>query len=218
MYKWENIQTKTELEFVLSCLIELIKDKNIKRIFSTGFSSPEKRGGEIVYELQSEPLYILFEDNNCLIIDYYFYSVFYIEYRPLNDEELKMSIDPSSGLKKDHFNSHHEIYGWDCDEEGRKIDESFRVKKAVDIKGTYSPITGFKVEGFHHGYEKWISNGKTSSIVDIPAGGDYFKDVTIILENGIEIDICPEDAWADGYYDLFIRDSNGLLCFKQTEF
>lgn len=46
MCKWEDIQTKTELEFVLDALKRKIENSNIKRIFSFDDAIPRKENNE----------------------------------------------------------------------------------------------------------------------------------------------------------------------------
>jgi hypothetical protein len=54
-------------------------------------------------------------------------------------------------------------------------------------------------------------------MITIPAGGDYFKSIKFILNNGIEISMCPQDAVMDGYYDLIIEDKNSIINYKSEE-
>lgn len=49
MCKWEDIQTKTELEFVLDVLKEKIGICSVKRIFSFDDAIPRKDNNKIEY-------------------------------------------------------------------------------------------------------------------------------------------------------------------------
>ena len=49
MCKWEDIQTKTELEFVFEIIKEKIGDSSIKRIFSLDDAIPRKNNNKIEY-------------------------------------------------------------------------------------------------------------------------------------------------------------------------
>lgn len=73
------------------------------------------------------------------------------------------------------------IYGWDFDENRNRIEDSFKIKTITEIKGNYDRINDIQIGGFSDSYEKWISNGRVSSMITIPAGGDYFKSITFIL-------------------------------------
>lgn len=215
MYEWDDIETKTEAEFILNTLKEKIKSSKIVRIFSKDDGIPEKQNNKIIYSFLEYPLYILFDNGYCLIISFIYYSSLYIKYKKLKPEELKKYISNVNKQNIDYFNNHHEIYGWDFDENGHRLEDSFRIKHIVDIHGKYDEILKFQVNGFHTEYDKWISNGNTSSIITIPAGGDYFNSITIILKKGVEITICPQPAQDDGYYDLIIKDKNNLINYKE---
>ena len=217
MCKWEDIQTKTELEFILDVLKEKIGNSSIKRIFSFDDAIPGKDSNIIEYNTLEDPLYILFDNDYCLIIEFTNYSSIYIDYRKITPEEMKQGIGNVSNKDIDYLNNYHEIHGWDFDENRNRIEESFRMKKIIEIHGNYDKINDIQIEGFNTSYEKRISNGSISSMITIPAGGDYFKSVKFILNNGIEISMCPQDAEMDGYYDLMIEDKNNIIKYKSEE-
>lgn len=54
-------------------------------------------------------------------------------------------------------------------------------------------------------------------MITIPAGGDYFKFIKFILNNGIKIKMRPQDAEMDGYYDLTIEDGNNIIKYRNDE-
>ncbi len=70
---------------------------------------------------------------------------------------------------------------------------------------------------FNDSYEKWISNGSSSSMITIPTSGDYFKSIKFILNNGIKIKMRPQDDEMDGCYDLIIEDGNNIIKYKNNE-
>lgn len=217
MYKWDDIQTKTELGFVFNILKEKIENKCIKRIFSFDDAVPGKNNNLIEYNTLEDPLYILFEDDYCLIIEFTNYSSIYIDYRKITPEEVKQGLDNISNKDIDYLNNYHEIHGWDFGENRNRIEESFRIKQIIEIHGNYDKLNDIQIEGFNDSYEKWISNGSSSSMITIPAGGDYFKSIKLVLNNGIEISMCPQDAEMDGYYDLIIEDKNNVISYKMKK-
>jgi len=217
MCKWEDIQTKTELKFIVDVLIEKIKNSNIERIFSFDDAIPRKNIDIIEYTTLEEPLYILFENKYCLVIEFINYSSINLDYRKITSDEIKQSIGNISNKNIDYLNNYHEIYGWDFDENRNRIEDSFKIKIITEIKGNYDRINNIQIEGFSDSYEKWISDGKVSSMITIPAGGDYFKSITFILNNGIEISVCPQENEMDGYYDLIIKDINNVIKYSNKE-
>jgi len=91
------------------------------------------------------------------------------------------------------------------------------MKEIIEIHGNYDKIRDIQIDGFNDSYEKWISDGSSSSMITIPAGGDYFKSIKFILNNGIKIKMRPQDAEMDGYYDLIIEDGNNIIKYRSDE-
>lgn len=48
------------------------------------------------------------------------------------------------------------------------------MKEIIEIHGNYDKIRDIQIDGFNDSYEKWISNGSSSSMITISAGSDYF--------------------------------------------
>lgn len=217
MCKWEDIQTKTELEFVFKIIKEKIGDSSIKRIFSFDDAIPRKNNNKIEYNTLEEPLYILFDNDYCLIIEFTNYSSIYLDYRKMTSEEIKQTIGSVSNKNIDYLNNYHRIHGWDFDDNRNRIEDSFGMKEIIEIHGNYDKISDIQIDGFNDSYEKWISDGSSSSMITIPAGGDYFKSIKFILNNGIKIKMRPQDAEMDGYYDLIIEDGNNIIKYRNDE-
>ncbi len=221
MCKWEDIQTKTELKFIVDVLIEKIKNSNIERIFSFDDAIPRKNIDIIEHTTLENPLYILFDNKCCLVMEFINYSSINLDYRKITSDEIKQSIRNISNKNIDYLidylNNYHEIYGWNFDENLNRIEDSFKIKTITEIKGNYDRINDIQIEGFSDSYEKWISDGKVSSIITIPAGGDYFKSITFMLNNGIEISVCPQPTEMDGYYDLINKDTYNIIKYSNKE-
>lgn len=217
MCKWEDIQTKTELEFVFKIIKEKIGDSSIKRIFSFDDAIPRKNNNKIEYNTLEEPLYILFDNDYCLIIEFTNYSNIYLDYRKMTPKEIKQTIGSVSNKDIDYLNNYHRIHGWDFDDKRNRIEDSFRMKEIIEIHGNYDKIRDIQIDGFNDSYEKWISDDSSSSMITIPAGGDYFKSIRFILNNGIKIKMRPQDAEMDGYYDLIIEDGNNIIKYRSDE-
>lgn len=134
MCKWEDIQTKTELKFIVDVLIEKIKNSNIERIFSFDDAIPRKNIDIIEYTTLEEPLYILFENKYCLVIEFTNYSSINLDYRKITSDEIKQSIGNISNKNIDYLNNYHEIYRWDFDENRNRIEDSFKIKTITGKK------------------------------------------------------------------------------------
>lgn len=213
MYKWDNVQTKTEMEFVLSCIKDKINSSKIKRIFDLEGGYGEHIKENCVNVTLDDEVYIEFENNNCLIINLTQESDAYIEYRELTDDEKnRFSLLPDAS--KDLFNSHHEIHDWDTKADGSR-EPSKEPYKTTNISLKYDEISSFEVIGFNHSFEKWISKGEGLTEIEIPAGGDYFNQINIVLKNGVTIYLAAEEAIFDGYADIWVDDKSGNLIIDE---
>lgn len=91
-----------------------------------------------------------------------------------------------------------------------------RVRKIVKLSGKYDAIDDIQVNGFNSEYSKWIYDGRWNDIITIPAGGDYFNSIKIILKNGITISMNPLPLEIGGEYNLIIEDKNNQLNYQIT--
>lgn len=175
MFEWGDIGTKTETEFVLKCIYEKIWNKKIIKVFDLYGDIFDWNKKDNSYVCTDDDVYIMFEDNTCLIIGLTDRSSAWIKYVILSKEEL---------------------------EKYNTINDMFKFNN-VDFE--YDSIIGFEVNSFSNEFDKWISNGNTSNMITIPAGGDYFDKIKIILKNNTKICLQAEDAISDGYCDIWIE-------------
>ena len=61
-------------------------------------------------------------------------------------------------------------------------------------------IIDFEITGFSEEYEINPLTGETR-----PAGGDYYREIHLKLDNGKTLTIVAEDSESDGYMDIFIK-------------
>lgn len=209
MYKWDNIQTKTEMEFVLKCIEEKMKSKKIKRIFDLEGGFGEDLKDNMISVSIDDEIYIQFEDDFCLIINLTQESNAFVEYRKLTENEKSLFLKLADS-DKDFFNSHREIHSWITKEDGSR-EPSSKPYRIIDINLDYDELEKFEVIGFNTSFEKWISNGNGSSEITLPEGGDYFNQINFIMRNGTKICLAAEDAVFDGYADIWIEDKSGNL-------
>ena len=125
-------------------------------------------------DITDEPLAFEFDDF-VLVLHYFFYSDITIQ---AIEPDLFHSDESLNFLYKDiewSRNVRHYI---------QKIDFPYNNAKIVDIS----------VERFSEEFEINGATGETR-----PNGGDYFRTITVHLENGQQFHICALDAMADGY-------------------
>ena len=84
----------------------------------------------------------------------------------------------------------------DFSDEEKELSEVCRYK--LNIEDT--KIVDYELESFHDEYEINPSTGETR-----PEGGDYFKQISFILDNDNKLCICAEDSEVDGYCDTWVE-------------
>ena len=68
------------------------------------------------------------------------------------------------------------------------------MKTDIELK----EVDDIQVNGFNSEYSKWIYDGRWNDIITIPAGGDYFNSIKIILKkwnNNINESITIRNWW-----------------------
>jgi len=128
--------------------------------------------------ISDEPLVFEFDDF-VLVLHYFFYSDMTIQ---IIDPELFHSDETLNFLYRDIWESRH-VHHY--------------IQK-IDFPYTNCKITDITVEQFSEEFEINGATGETR-----PDGGDYFKMITVHLENGKQFYICALDAISDGYVEIW---------------
>ena len=183
----EYFENKKDVDEYFKKLIEVIKGVKITNVFTLDNASYGVGREKIVYDIDSE-LYILLENSKCIIISYLVASLLGIEYRELNENELKQYKEIRD---KDLFNMTHEIHN----------PHTMQICNIDSISFEYSSVIQIDVHGFSNEFETW----RNSKEVILPSGGDYFDRIEFCLDNGNKICMCPEDAIFDGYLDFWVE-------------
>ena len=125
-------------------------------------------------DMTDEPLAFEFDDF-ILVLQYFFYSDITIR-----------TIEPNLFHSDESLNFLYKNIEWSRNVRHyiQKIDFPYNNAKIVDIS----------IECFSEEFEINGATGETR-----PNGGDYFRTITIHLENGHQFHICALDAMADGY-------------------
>ena len=157
-------------------IIEKQKNIPIIKIYSKNYDCPDNTGR---YSIDTE-FYILFQNQYALIIDYRNIDSLYIQYKEMNEEELKEAAKINCN---DFFNRIDEV----CDSRTWKL-----LRRQISIF-EYGCIKDIKYDIVKTKYEVW----ENSSI----------KEIILILDNENEIHIYPEPALSDGYVDIWCKGS-----------
>ncbi len=177
--------TKLYFDFIMS----KVQNTRVKSIFSLDCPFWNTHIGYRVYSC-CERLYIMFENDMCLVIRYLFIDDLDIEYRKLTEEELlqydKLNI-------KDYFNGSQDIYHYDTD----------TVACTETVKLDYSDIREICIRKVKCEYEKWIDG----DLEWVMPTDETFDEIKFIMSNGNSFTVCADDAYVDGYVQVWSEDA-----------
>jgi len=165
-------------------IIEKQNKNPIIKVYSKNFDCPDDTE-ERRYDIDTE-FYILFENQNVLIIDYRNIDSLYIEYKKLSRDELEEAAKMDCG---DFFNRTDEVYNYKTMKMSRRITSTFE----------YGYIKSIKYNKVNNEYEVW----ENSTTIAKKPNEETFDEIILVLDNNNEIHISPEPALSDGYVDIW---------------
>ncbi len=186
-----QLSKATETRSFFGNVINEVRGIKIKRIFSICPSWHMYKGHRLYSDCT--PLYILFENGQCLILEYYFIDKLRAEFRQMTVEEIAEFQDLSL---IDYFNSSDEIYN--C-VEGEIADIDCTETIALE----YGNLESVELRQVTWEYSQWI-NGNIESVLPTD---EKFDEIKFIMSNGNTFVICGDDAYADGYVLAWSTDS-----------
>lgn len=175
------------LEFFNSILNDLRKTK-VKSVFCLPLAFWHTQMGYRRFYTDTE-LYILLENDYCLVIDYLFIDKLDLQLRKMTDDEKQFYSEINC---KDLFNpSGHYAYN---EERECKTD-----LYSLD----YGSIESVSIRSVNKEYTKWI-NG---DIVSVSPTAETFDEIRLTMSNGISIILYPASAEDDGYLLFWSEDA-----------
>lgn len=184
-----DFSKKGETLEYLDRLLSALKHRKIKTVFTLYPPMWNNYDGYRTYDADTE-LYILFDDDMCLVINYRFIDKLNIEYRPLLETEREAY---EKTIIKDCFNTRNDIY-------------DFRLNKVIrteTVELEYDVIETVSVKPVSYEYGKWIDNG----IEYMQPTEETFDELRLHMKNGKTITICPACAEVDGYIMFWSEDT-----------
>ncbi len=169
-------------------LLNEIKSLKVTNVYSSGLVLTNN--GRFSY-MQDTPIYIMFDNGRCLIVDYMFIDELNMEYRQMNETETQ---DFTDSAIKDSFNRTTPIF--DLVDEKRIIAEE-------RSELPYGCIIDIETEKVTESYSAW-SNG---DIIEREPNDDTFCSIKFVMDNGKSFYISPASAEIDGYSYLWSNDS-----------
>ena len=165
----------------------------IKSIFSMSSMSWNHHREYRTYDTDEE-IYILFENEYCLVIDYRFIDELNIQYRKLNFQEQK---EFDELYVKDWFNTTNEICDY-CTGEAVRMET---------CKLEYGSIEGISLRPVTEEYDKWVDQDIDLVMPD----EDTFDEIRFSMSNGKSFTICAGDAEIDGYTFVWSEDAEETI-------
>lgn len=133
--------------------------------------------------MQDEPLFLIFDNGKCLVIEYYDINKLKVKYRKMTKDE-RQYYDKSH--RKDLFNYTTDIHDG-------------HTGKVTHIQKSSLPYGRLKKVELKHltgEYSVWIGGG----IVDgIKPPEETFNEIKFIMDNAKSFVVCADDAESDGY-------------------
>ena len=137
--------------------------------------------GYRIYSTDTE-IYILMENESCLVIDYRFIDALDIQLRKLTSLEK----DEYHKLReKDFFNTVNEIHDY----------RTNSVYQTETCNLEYGSIVDISLRSVTKDYSKWLENG----IDFVSPTDETFDEIKFTMDNGKSFVICADDAEVDGY-------------------
>ncbi|MBQ9760589.1 MAG: hypothetical protein IJW16_04510 [Clostridia bacterium] len=131
-------------------------------------------------------LYVSFENEQCLIIDYLFVDNLTVDLRSINEEERRR-LD--SLELRDYFNSSIKIYKGDKSEE-------FTVRK---VEMEYAELDSIEIHRVTEEYSKWVDG----DLEYVEPTDETFDSLKFVMRNGNSFTVCADDAMVDGYVNVW---------------
>ncbi len=182
------ISTKSKAMEYFNSIISLQKYSKIKAIFALSTPSWGHNRGYRTYSTNEE-LYILFENEWCLIINYRFIDFLDVDFRRLTEKEKNKYEEL---LIKDYFNNSIDVY-----------DSHSKTYETRYCKLDYDCIERVLFRSVTDDYSKWIGD----DLEFVSPTDETFDEIKFIMNNGNSFIICADEAEVNGFAMFWSEDS-----------
>lgn len=191
-----ELSTASAAKAYFNDIIAKMEGVKIKSVFSPSpfFNS---HLGYREYE-DDTPIYIVFENGQCLIIEYRFIDTLCVDFRPLNEEE-EATLEKQ--LIKDYFNCSVDIHSWDKNDNGESVVGDMDRTETISLE--YDTLVDTELRQVTEEYSKWIDG----DIDSVSPTNETFDQIKFILGNGNTFVVCADDAEVDGYIMAWSTDA-----------
>ena len=176
-----DFSKKSETIKYFNSIMQDLQQSKIKAIFSIAPMSWNHHRGYRTYSTDTE-VYILLENEFCLVIDYRFIDALDIQFRKLTSLEE----DAYCKLReKDFFNTVNDIHDF----------RTNKIYRTESCNLEYSSIADVSLRSVTNDYSKWLEDG----IDFVSPTDETFDEIKFTMSNGKSFIICADDAEVDGY-------------------
>ena len=188
-----DFSKKSETKEYFNSIMDDLKQLKIKSIFSLDSPSWDYHRGYRTYSTDTE-IYILLENDYCLVIDYRFVDALGVQFKKLTALEIG---EYSKVREKDFFHTVNDI----CDF------HTGRIYRTETCNLEYGNIVDVSLRSVTNDYSKWLDGGISS----VSPTEETFDEIKFTMSNGKSFAICAADAEVDGYTLLWSEDTNETI-------
>lgn len=184
------ISKKSKATEYFNSILCSIKKSKIKAIFSLASPSWNFYNRDFRTYSTDQEVYILLENDWCLVINYRFIDYLEVEFRRLTETEIK---EYEKLLMKDCFNTTNNLYDFHL--------EQIYETQTCNLK--YDSIESIYLRTVTEEYSKWIDG----NICFVSPTEETFDEIRFTMTNGKSFTICADDAETDGYIMFWSEDT-----------
>ena len=191
-----DFSKKSQTVKYFDSIMDDLRQSKIKAIFSMSSMSWNHHSGYRTYDTDTE-IYILLENEYCLVIDYLFIDALDVQFRKMTsleeDEYCKLR-------EKDFFNTVNDIHDF----------RTNKVYRTETCNLEYGNIVDVSLRAVTKDYSKWLEYG----IDFVQPTDETFDEITFTMSNGKCFVICAANAEIDGYALLWSEDTDETITEK----
>lgn len=184
-----DFSKKSQAADYFQAVMNNLQKSRIKTVFTLSAVSWNHNKCHRIYDTDTE-VYVLFENDDCLVIDYRFIDGLDIQFRKLTEAE---QIEYDRAKVKDFFNTVNDIYDY----------RENRIRRTETCEMEYGTIQNISLRSVTREYEKWIDN----DIDFVSPTEETFDEISFTMNNGNGFVIMPCEASGDGYTLVWSEDT-----------
>ena len=187
-----DFSKSTEVNKFFDEVLKSMQGVKIAAIFTLCASFGTREGYRTYME--DTEVYILFENEECLVVEYPFIDDLSVSLRKFSEEEKKRHEET---VLKDFFNDSTDVYTTITGNQ-----PILRCNETISLE--YDSLVSVKLEKVTQPYAKWIGGGIDDEVMPLDT---TFEKMVFTMANGNTFVICPAAAELDGYTLVWSEDA-----------